>query len=98
MNNFGTNPHILHRADATDTSVEAAYEVDTTRLEGLVYSTIHRSVSVAASVTRCATCIPTTLTHPSLRVTEHCWTRVLSKILANAARAGLAKTSVSCGQ
>ena len=42
MNNFGTNPHILHRADATDTSVEAAYEVDTTRLEGLVYSTIHR--------------------------------------------------------
>ena len=42
MNTFGTNPHILHRADSPDTSVEAAYEVDTTRLEGLVYSTIYR--------------------------------------------------------
>jgi hypothetical protein len=42
MNTFGTNPHILHRADSLDTSIEAAHEVDTTRLEGLVYSTIHR--------------------------------------------------------
>ena len=42
MNGFGTDPHFLHRADATDTSIEAAYEVDTTRLEGLVYATIHR--------------------------------------------------------
>jgi len=41
MNSFGTNPHLLHRADSPDTSIEAAYEVDTTRLEGLVYSTIH---------------------------------------------------------
>lgn len=42
MSTFGTNPQMLHRADSIDTSVEAAHEVDTTRLEGLVYSTIHR--------------------------------------------------------
>jgi len=42
MTQFGTDPHYLHRADSIDTSIDAAYQVDTTRLERLVYETIHR--------------------------------------------------------
>jgi len=37
---FGTLPHKLHRADAPETSVQAAVLVDTTHLEGIVYSVI----------------------------------------------------------
>jgi hypothetical protein len=33
---FGTNPHILHRAEGPSTSREAAYSVDTARLERMV--------------------------------------------------------------
>lgn len=40
--NFGTDPHKLHRANATDTSIEAAYAVDTTRLEEIVLTAIRR--------------------------------------------------------
>lgn len=34
---FGTSPHMLHRSDSPDTSVDAAHAVDSTRLEELVY-------------------------------------------------------------
>ena len=34
---FGTPPHMLHRSDSPDTSVDAAHAVDSTRLEELVY-------------------------------------------------------------
>ena len=37
---FGTDPHLLHRNDSPDTSVEAAYSVDTTRLEAQVLEAI----------------------------------------------------------
>ena len=37
---FGTDPHKLHRAEAPDTSVEAAYAVDTTALEEMVFDAI----------------------------------------------------------
>lgn len=37
---FGTDPSLLHRADAPDTSIEAAYSVDTSRLESEVYAVI----------------------------------------------------------
>jgi hypothetical protein len=53
MNNlFGTNPHKLHRADSPDTSVEAAYAVNTTKLEEMVFNAIKASgdYGVTASV------------------------------------------------
>lgn len=37
---FGTDPSKLHRSDSTDTSVEAAHSVDTSRLEREVYLVI----------------------------------------------------------
>lgn len=37
---FGTHPHLLHRSDSPDTSVEAAQVVDTTFLERYVYDAI----------------------------------------------------------
>lgn len=37
---FGTDPSKLHRSDSIDTSIEAAYEVDTSRLEREVYLVI----------------------------------------------------------
>ena len=37
---FGTDPFKLHRRDSPDTSVEAAYSVDTTNLERLVFEYI----------------------------------------------------------
>lgn len=40
MNNFGTDPKHLARADATDTSIEAAESIDSSRLEAMVYETI----------------------------------------------------------
>ena len=42
MNNFGTDPHKLYRKDSPATSVEAAYSVDTTALEQMVYEAIRR--------------------------------------------------------
>jgi len=39
---FGTDPKYLVRADAPDTSHEAAEAIDTTRMEGLVYEAIKR--------------------------------------------------------
>lgn len=38
--NFGTSPHKLHRTEAIDTSVDAAYSVDTSKLEQMVYDAI----------------------------------------------------------
>jgi hypothetical protein len=40
MSGFGTDPKYLARADAPDTSLEAAESVDTTRLEQAVYEAI----------------------------------------------------------
>lgn len=40
MNIFGTDPHKLHRTDSPATSREAAYSVDTTALEQLVFEAI----------------------------------------------------------
>lgn len=40
MNTFGTDPHKLHRTESPATSREAAYGVDTTALERLVYEAI----------------------------------------------------------
>lgn len=40
---YGTDPHLLHRTDAIDTSIDAAYAVDTTELERLVHSTIKKA-------------------------------------------------------
>lgn len=40
MEHFGTDPHQLHRKESPATSVEAAYSVDTTALEQLVYGAI----------------------------------------------------------
>lgn len=37
---FGTPPSMLHRTEGPETSVEAAYSVDTTVLEKLVYNAI----------------------------------------------------------
>ena len=37
---YGTEPHKLHRTDATGTSVDAAYDVDTSKLEGQVHAAI----------------------------------------------------------
>jgi len=37
---FGTDPHTLHRRDSPLTSRAAAYSVDTTKLEKLVYDAI----------------------------------------------------------
>lgn len=37
---FGTDPHTLHRTDSIDTSVAAAYSVNTTKLEETVYQCI----------------------------------------------------------
>ena len=37
---FGTEAHKLHRKNSTETSVEAAYSVDTTKLEEMVYNDI----------------------------------------------------------
>lgn len=38
--NFGTDAHKLHRKSSLETSVEAAYSVDTTKLEEMVYNEI----------------------------------------------------------
>jgi hypothetical protein len=40
MNTFGTDPHKLYRNESPATSREAAYSVDTTALEQLVYEAI----------------------------------------------------------
>ena len=40
---FGTEPHKLHRTDSPDTSVEAAYAVNTTKLEEMVFNAIKAS-------------------------------------------------------
>jgi len=37
-----TDPHTLHRTNDPDTSRDAAYSVDTTKLEALVFNTIKR--------------------------------------------------------
>lgn len=37
---FGTPAHQLHRSDSPSTSVEAAYAVDTTKLEQMVFEAI----------------------------------------------------------
>lgn len=37
---FGTDPHLLHRCDSPETSIEAAHAVDSTALEKLVFSDI----------------------------------------------------------
>lgn len=37
---FGTDPHKLHRSDATWTSIQAAYGVNSTRWERRVYNAI----------------------------------------------------------
>ena len=37
---FGTSAHMLHRKDSPDTSVQAAYQLDSTKLEKIVYDTI----------------------------------------------------------
>lgn len=38
--NIPTDPHTLHRTESPDTSRAAAYAVDTTKLEGMVYAAI----------------------------------------------------------
>lgn len=38
-----TEAHGLHRADAPETSIEAAHSVDATKLEGMVYQEIRKS-------------------------------------------------------
>lgn len=38
-----TEPHELHRADAPETSVDAAHSVEATKLEGMVYQEIRKS-------------------------------------------------------
>ena len=43
---FGTEPNKLHQTNAPTTSVEAAYGIDTTRLEDIVYSVIRTSGKV----------------------------------------------------
>jgi hypothetical protein len=43
MNNFGTSPHKLHRTDDPATSKEAAYAVDSTKLEKMVYDVIAKA-------------------------------------------------------
>jgi hypothetical protein len=43
---FGTDPNKLHQTNAPSTSVEAAYAVNTTRLEDIVYSVIQASGKV----------------------------------------------------
>jgi len=40
MSSFGTEPHKLHRSNSLQTSVDAAYSVDSTVLEKLVYEEI----------------------------------------------------------
>jgi hypothetical protein len=40
---FGTEPKKLHRSTSLETSVESAYNVDTTKLEEMVYDTILES-------------------------------------------------------
>jgi len=40
---FGTEPYKLHKADSPDTSVEAAYAVNTTKLEEMVFNAIKAS-------------------------------------------------------
>lgn len=37
---FGTEPHLLHKTESPDTSVEAAHAVDTTKLEEMVYQAV----------------------------------------------------------
>ena len=37
---YGTAPQKLHRSDSPSTSIEAAYSVDTTTLERMVYEQI----------------------------------------------------------
>lgn len=37
---YGTEPYKLHRTDAIDTSVDAAYSADTSRLERIVHMAI----------------------------------------------------------
>jgi len=36
-----TDPHTLHRRDGSDTSADAAYSIDPTRLEKMVYRVIY---------------------------------------------------------
>jgi hypothetical protein len=35
------DPHTLHRTDGPDTSIDAAYSIDPSRLEKMVYKVIH---------------------------------------------------------
>ncbi len=37
---FGTEPYKLHKKDSPSTSVEAAYAVDSTKLESMVYDAV----------------------------------------------------------
>ena len=46
---YGTEPHKLYRTGAPDTSVAAAYEVDTSRLEKMVHDVI-RSFGVKGCI------------------------------------------------
>ena len=40
---YGTDPEMLHGASSSDTSIEAAHAVDTTKLERMVHEAIKRA-------------------------------------------------------
>jgi len=42
---YGTEPHKLHKTNSLSTSIEAAYEVDTTTLEKMVHEAIKEAGS-----------------------------------------------------
>lgn len=37
---YGTDPELLHRADSDETSIDAAYVIDSTKLERMVHEAI----------------------------------------------------------
>lgn len=51
---FGTDPHKLHRRDAPATSVAAAYSVDSTGDEKVVYELIAAAGARGATLKECA--------------------------------------------
>ena len=49
MNNYGTEPHKLHRTDAVDTSVDAAHAVDSATWEHRMHEFIKKAGRVGAT-------------------------------------------------
>lgn len=50
---FGTNPKLLHRKDSPQTSIAAAYGVDTTKLESEVFMFIESCGKKGATAYEC---------------------------------------------